>query len=288
MRALVWICAHPGVSWLEGAIGRARPTRRRVAVRPRPAGERLVTNPPADSALLDRFLRDGDDTALQTLVARVVPTLYRVARALTAWRVLGAQTVVERAWRAALARAEEVAGDVSLRRLLLDEVVRCATAAGDSPRPRYEEEPQPRAAAMRAVALLPMPPRAVYVLHEIAGAGLDTIATVLAMPEPQVRAELWHARLAVETLGGEALAAALDGALAGAAAHDPAGPADPTAASPGADTTGERPVPVFWQEPVPAELVERMLDGARHRRSLAASRRTRLGLPLPIVGRQIG
>jgi DNA-directed RNA polymerase specialized sigma24 family protein len=193
-----------------------------------------VTLPPSDSALLDRFLRDGDDAALTALVDRVAPRLYRLARALTAWRVIGAKTVAERAWRAALARAGEVDGDAALWRVLLDEVVRIAAAVGDSPRPRHTEEPPPRGAAMRAVALLPSPARAVYALHEVGGADVAAIAEVLTLPEARVRAELWHARLTVETLAG--------------------GEHSPDAA--------------LWEEPTPPDLVERLLEGARHRRAI--------------------
>jgi len=215
----------------------------------------------SDSTLLDRFLRDGDDAALQALVARVAPALYRLARALTAWRVIGAQTVAERSWRAALARAGEVDGDDALWRVLLDEVVRCAAAAGDSPRPRHAEEPPARAAAMRAVALLPSPARTVYVLHEIGGVDVMTITDLLGLPEAGVRSELWHARLTVETLGGEALAGVLD---------DPAperrGETAPTAEP---RAVGERPpVAPVWLEPVPPELIERLVEGARHRRAI--------------------
>lgn len=219
-----------------------------------------MTPPPTDSALLDRFLRDDDDAALEELVGRVAPTLYRLARALTAWRVIGAQTVAERAWRAALARAGEIGDDGALWRVLLDEVVRCATAAGDSPRPRHADETPPRAAAMRAVALLPSPTRAVFALHDVGGADVATIADVLALPEARVRAELWHARLAVETLGGEML----DGLLQHTVDRRADAPATGEHRTPG-DASA---VAALWLEPTPPELVERLLEGARHRRAV--------------------
>lgn len=198
---------------------------------------------PFDSAPLGRFLRDGDEAALRAFVAEVAPWLYRVARGLTAWRVVGAQTVAERAWRAALARAAELTDDPAVRRVLLDEVVRCAAAVGDSPRPRHADEPEPRRSAMRAVALLPPPARQVYVLHELACADLATVAQVLPLPDAQVRAELWHARLAVSTLAGDALPQ-LDG-----------------------DAETEDVAPV-WLEPAPPELVAHMVETALHRRPL--------------------
>ena len=64
-----------------------------------------MSHAPFDSAPLGRFLRDGDEAALRTFVDGIAPWLYRIARGLTAWRVVGAQTVAERAWRAALARS---------------------------------------------------------------------------------------------------------------------------------------------------------------------------------------
>src|SRR5688500_17464459 len=109
------------------------PTRRRVgAARPSrpPAPSPAPVTSLSDSALLDRFLRDSDDAALAVLVARVAPTVYRLARALTAWRVIGAQTVAERSWRAALARAGEVHGDDALSRVRRGEGGRRAAAAG--------------------------------------------------------------------------------------------------------------------------------------------------------------
>ncbi len=198
---------------------------------------------PFDSAPLGRFLRDGDETALRAFVADGAPWLYRVARALTAWRVVGAQTVAERAWRAALARGGELVDDAAVRRVLLDEVVRCAAAVGDSPRPRHADEPEPRRSAMRAVALLPSLARQVYVLHEIACADLATVAQVLPLADAQVRAELWHARLAVSTLAGDALP------------------------RPDGDAEAEDVAPV-WLEPAPPELVEHMVETALHRRAI--------------------
>ena len=202
-----------------------------------------MPRPPFDSAPLGRFLRDGDEAGLRAFVAEAAPWLYRIARALTAWRVVGAQTVAERAWRAALARAPELVDDAAVRRVLLDEVVRCAAAVGDSPRPRHVEEEEPRRSAMRAVALLPSPARQVYVLHEIACADLATVGRVLPLPDAQVRAELWHARLAVATLAGDAVPQ-IDG-----------------------DVEAED-VAAVWLEPAPPELVAHMVETALHRRAL--------------------
>ncbi len=198
---------------------------------------------PFDSAPLGRFLRDGDEASLRAFVAEAAPWLYRTARGLTAWRVVGAQTVAERAWRAALARGSELMDDEAVRRVLLDEVVRCAVAVGDSPRPRHADEAEPRRSAMRAVALLPSPARQVYVLHEIACADLATVAQVLPMPDAQVRTELWHARLAVATLAGDALPQ-LEG-----------------------DAEAEDVAPV-WLEPAPPELAAHMVETALHRRAI--------------------
>ena len=169
--------------------------------------------------------------------------------------------MAERSWRAALARAGEVHGDDALWRVLLDEVVRCAATAGDSPRPRHAEATPARAAAMRAVALLPSPARTIYALHEIGGVDVVTIADLLGLPEAGIRSELWHARLTVETLGGEALEGALDDPLP-ERRGDGAPAAEPRA-------IGERlPVAPVSQEPVPPELIERLVEGARHRRAI--------------------
>ena len=222
----------------------------------RPVSISAVTAVPSDlpneSALLAAFLQDGDEVALATLVARLTPRLYRVARALTAWRQLGARTIVEQAWRTVLASPQTVArGEGALASRLLFEVTRRALAAGDSPREDADADTDPgRQAAMRAVALLPAPERAVYVLHDVAGVPVDEIGRVLARPSARVRVELWHARLAVTTLVG--------GADEGArVAGD-----DPTA-----------PIPAeTWEEPTPPELLARITEAAQHRRSLLASR----------------
>lgn len=208
---------------------------------------------PSDAALLAAFLNDGDEGQLDLLVARLTPRLYRVARALTAWRRLGAQTVVEHAWRAVLAGPEPLLrGDErDLAARLLQEVTRRALAIGDSPRDDADADADPlRQAAMRAVALLPVQERAVYVLHDVAGVPADAIERILARPAALVRAELWHARLAVTTLlGTPAIAPAPDDA-------------DPAA-----------PVPAeLWEEPTPPELLERIRESALHRRNLLASR----------------
>jgi len=209
---------------------------------------------PRESALLSAFLQEGDEEALATLVARLTPRLYRVARALTAWRQLGARTIVEQAWRTVLASPETVArGEGALASRLLLEVTRRALAVGDSPREDADADTDPaRQAAMRAVALLPTQERAVYVLHDVAGVPVDDIGRVLARPSARVRVELWHARLAVTTL----LGASEEGA--------PVEGDDPTAPVP----------PDIWEEPTPPELLARIAEAALHRRSLLPSRPT--------------
>ncbi|HEX5580838.1 MAG TPA: sigma factor-like helix-turn-helix DNA-binding protein [Gemmatimonadaceae bacterium] len=207
---------------------------------------------PSESILLSAFLQDGDEVALATLVARLTPRLYRVARALTAWRQLGARTIVEQAWRAVLASPETVArGEGALAARLLLEVTRRSLAVGDSPRDDADADTDPaRQAAMRAVALLPTQERAVYVLHDVAGVSVDDIGRVLARPSARVRVELWHARLAITTLLGAT---------------------DASPASGGDDPTA--PVPAdLWEEPTPPELLARIAEAALHRRSLLASR----------------
>lgn len=211
-----------------------------------------------ERVLLEAFLRDGDEQALATLVRRVAPSLYRAARALTAWRELGAQTVVERAWRVALLRAGTLDDDLTLRRVLWEELVRCAAAVGDSARQRGADAPPARAAAMRAVALLALPMRTVYALHDVGGAELPLVAAALDLPEPRVRAELWHARLAVETLCGVA-----------------------TGGTPPEAPAEDGSVAEVWLEPVPDELLERMTSAARRRRAALAGNPAHVGRVLP-------
>jgi hypothetical protein len=211
-----------------------------------------------ERALLEGFLRDGDEQALATLLQRVTPALYRAARALTAWRELGAQTVVERTWRVALLRAGAMDDDLSLRRTLWEELVRCAAAVGDSARQRGAEARPERAAAMRAVALLALPMRTVYALHDVGGAEIPLVAAALALPEPRVRAELWHARLAVETLCGAA-----------------------TGGTPPEAPAEDGTVADVWLESVPEELLERMASAARRRRAALAGNPAHSGRVLP-------
>lgn len=217
-----------------------------------------MSEPPGERVLLDAFLRDGDEEALAALLRRVAPALYRAARALTAWRELGAQTVVERTWRVVLLRAGALSGDRAFWLALWEELVRCAAAVGDSTRPRGADGSPDRAAAMRAVALLAVPMRTVYALHDVGGAELPTVAAALGLPEPRVRAELWHARLAVETLCG---------AASGGSAPE----------APGEDGS----VAAVWLEPVPDELLERMASAARRRRTALAANPAHSGRVLP-------
>ncbi len=210
---------------------------------------------PNDSTLLAAFLNEGDEAALSTLVERLTPRLYRVARALTAWRRLGARTVVEQAWRTVLASPEgAMRGEGALATRLLIEVTRRSLSVGDSPREDAHADADPaRQAAMRAVALLPVQERAVYVLHDVVGVPVDDVGRVLARPAARVRAELWHARLAVAT-------------LLGAPGTPPAG------AEQGGDGEGADPMapvpPDLWEEPVPPELLSRITEAALHRRAL--------------------
>lgn len=224
-----------------------------------------AASPLPDHVLLDAFLRDGDEAALRRLVERLTPALYRIARGLTAWRMLGAQTVVERAWQAAFRGGLAAPlDDPGLLRVLLRGIVDRSAAMGDSPHPRLATDPE-RAGAMRAVALLPLPSRQVYVLHDVGGLSTSWVATLLGLPLARVVSELWHARLAVETLRGNAA--------------EPLAP-DGTDES-GAALDGVAPV---WLEEPPAELVERICERAVHRRATLASRPLRMARRLDLAG----
>lgn len=222
-----------------------------------------AATPTPDHVLLGAFLRDGDRAALRRLVERLTPALFRVARGLTAWRVLGAQTVVERAWQVALRRGGEVElDDRGLLCLLLREVIERAGAMGDSPQPSLAAEAD-RAEAMRAVALLPTPSRTIYVLHDVGGLPSSWVAELLRLPLARVVAELWHARLAVETLRGTA-----------AEPLAPEGTDEPAAVLDG--------VAPIWLEAPPAELLDRVCEHAVHRRATLLSRPLRMGRRLDL------
>ena len=210
--------------------------------------------------LLNAVRRDGDERAWTALVVRLTPPLYRVARGLTAWRSVGAQTVVERAWRVAARTPEATVSGAALRRALFGEVVRRALAAGDSPAAQHDGEPPARLAAMRAVTLLPQPSRSVFVLAELGGLGTAPIAELLQLPEARVKSELWHARLTVETLrgtGGTPTPMSMP-----AVTPDADGAPDPSA---GEAWGGEMPAPPLWQEPTPEALTSRIAADLRSR-----------------------
>lgn len=232
------------------------------------------TSPPLGE-LLATVRRDGGVDAWRELVGRITPRLYRVARGLTAWRELGAQTVVEQGWRAASRSAEAMASPRALCHALLEEVVRRALALGDSPLDRTADAASDRLAAMRAVALLPHPSRAVLVLADLGGVPLPEIARLLSIPEPRAKTELWHARLAVDTLRGAGVS---DHATP--EAHLPELMDDSAPLVEG----GEAEVAELWREPLPAGFADRLaldLHGRqtrRHRRpNPATGRLTILG-----------
>lgn len=259
-----------------------------------------MTQSPANSqrstdVLLAAVRSGGDVDAWRALVARLTPRLYRVARGLTAWRVLGAQTVVEHAWRAAIRKPGALDDAATLRQLLLGEVVRRALALSDSPRDLPENEPPERIAAMRAVALLPHPSRAVLVLADVGGISLERSAELLGLPEVRLKSELWHARLAVETLRGSGtgvvptppLLVAVDPGLAAGLPQ----PSGMDAAAPATEANGTDPmddddagVAPLWLEAPPEELLSRLasdLHGRHQRRRLAPRIRS---LRLPVLG----
>lgn len=235
--------------------------------------------PPSLDELLAAAQRGSDVDAWRALVARITPRIFRVARGLTAWRVLGAQTIVEHAWRAALRAPGAMDDSVTLRRRLMTEVVARALALGDSPRDRTDEgADEARLAAMRAVALLPNPSRAVLVLADIGGVPLAEVAKLLNLPTARLKAELWHARLAVDTLRG-----------AGAVGS----PTPPTLAAVesvpcGGDEDDCAGVAELWREPAPAALLDRLasdLHDRSQRRRLAPGA---IGSRLPVLGGLLG
>ena len=209
--------------------------------------------------LLNAVRREGDERAWTALVERLTPPLYRVARGLTAWRSLGAQTVVERAWRVAARTPEATASGAALRRALFAEVVRRALAAGDSPGAHDDGQSPVRLAAMRAVTLLPQPSRSVFVLTEMGGLGTAPIAELLSLPEARVKSELWHARLTVETLRGTG---GTPTPLSTPAVMPDAEAAEQTPAEPWAGEVAPTPL---WEEQVPEALPPRIAADLRSR-----------------------
>ncbi|MHB1224370.1 MAG: RNA polymerase sigma factor [Gemmatimonadaceae bacterium] len=231
--------------------------------------------------LLAAVQRGADVAAWRALVARLTPRLYRVVRGLTAWRVLGAQTIVEHAWRAAIRAPDALEDGAMLRRRLLTEVVGRALALGDSPRDRADGDSPARLAAMRAVALLPQPARAVLVLADVGGVPLAEVATLLLLPEARLKAELWHARLAVDTLRGAGVDGTPTPPLLTAVDSVPASGGD--AAD---DCAGVAPL---WCEPVPDEFIDRLAHDLhdRRQRGRQAPRLEGRRLP-PVLGGLLG
>lgn len=224
--------------------------------------------------LLAAVQRGSDVAAWHALVARLTPRLYRVARGLTAWRVLGAQTIVEHAWRAAVRSPEALDDGTALRRLLLTEVVGRALALGDSPRDRPDDDSPARLAAMRAVALLPRPSRDVLVLADIGGVPLGEVEKLLALPEARLKAELWHARLAVDTLRGAGTGAAPTPPVLTAVDVPPADGAEDECAG----------VAALWCEPVPGELLDRLAHDLHDRLQRRRQAPQIAGRRLPVLG----
>ena len=211
--------------------------------------------------LLAEVRDDGSVESWRMLVERLTPQLYRVARGLTAWRVLGAQTAVEQAWRAATRSPDALTDPAMLRRALLRQVIRRASALGDSPRDRTSGSRSDRSAAMRAVTLLPHPARAVLVLADLGGVPIPEIATLLSLQETRTKAELWHARLTVDTLRGAGV-----GDHEAPAARVPQSAAEQSAAD--ADVlgrAGEGEIAALWREPLPKGLVDRIALDMRGR-----------------------
>lgn len=212
-------------------------------------------------ALLADVREDGSEESWRLLVEQFTPQLYRVARGLTAWRVLGAQTAVQHAWRAATRSPDTMVDPHKLRRTLLREVIRRARALGDSPRDRTTEDICDRTAAMRAVALLPRAARSVLVLADLGGVPIPEIANLLSMPEARVKSELWHARLAVDTLRG---AGSSDHVTA--EARVPQSPSEQSAADAAVLVRGgEGEIAELWQESLPEGFVDRLVTDLRSR-----------------------
>lgn len=237
--------------------------------------QRHSTPPSLDDLLLAATQRGGDVDAWRVLVAQLTPRLYRVARGLTAWRVLGAQTIVEHAWRAAIRSPGVLDDGATLRSRLLTEVVGRALALGDSPRDQPDDESPARLAAMRAVALLPYPSRAVLVLADIGGVPLPEVASLLSMPEARLKAELWHARLAVDTLRGAGV---------GAAPTPPALVAVDAVPAPDGPSGDDAGVAALWREPVPEELLDRLAHDLHDRRQRRRLAHRATGRRLPMLG----
>lgn len=238
--------------------------------------QRHSTPPSLDDLLLAARQRGGDVDAWRVLVAQLTPRLYRVARGLTAWRVLGAQTIVEHAWRAAIRSPGVLDDGATLRSRLLTEVVGRALALGDSPRDQPPDDESPaRLAAMRAVALLPYPSRAVLVLADIGGLPLPEVASLLSMPEARLKAELWHARLAVDTLRGAGV---------GTAPTPPALVAVDALPAPDGPSGDDAGVAALWREPVPDELLDRLAHDLHDRRQRRRLAHRATGRRLPMLG----
>ena len=132
---------------------------------------------------------------------------------------------------------------------------------------------------MRAVALLPHPSRAVLVLADVGGVPLTEVATLLLLPEARLKAELWHARLAVDTLRG----AGVDGT--------PTPPLlEAVDAAPGGDDAADdcAGVAPLWCEPVPDEFLDRLAHDLHDRRQRRRQAPHLAGRRLPVLGGLLG
>ena len=151
----------------------------------------------SDQVLLDAYVRDGDADALASLVMRHVPRSYRLVRALSGCSPETAQRVVHECWVEVLAQESPALADVPVVEQVRDVVAVRALALGTGHPPA-----EPAGRLERAVALVPAEVRVVFVLHDAGGLTPEEIARLLRRPVSQVKVELWHARLAVQTLLG--------------------------------------------------------------------------------------
>jgi RNA polymerase sigma-70 factor (ECF subfamily) len=157
-----------------------------------------------DLLLIERA-RAGDEQAVQALVRRYVPRLYRVA-----WSVLldgaRAETAVLEACTAAfgdLGRYEPSGKFAAwLTRLTYNEAR--ALRGGPASAASASKEPTGQANGLERIVALPEPFRTVYVLRAIEGiSGIETAAS-LNLHETTVRTRLYRAHRRVAAHAGEA------------------------------------------------------------------------------------
>jgi DNA-directed RNA polymerase specialized sigma24 family protein len=159
----------------------------------------------SDEELLAAYVRSGTTDAVAALVTRHAPRLYRIAVALRGSSEV-AQRLVQEVWRDVLGRGLALlSGRVPFGDILRDEVVVRALAGGAEP-----VSDELVGTVERAVGLLPLRERAVFVLHDGGNMSLEQVGGVLGLSVPQVKVELWHARLAVQTLLGSDAATIVD------------------------------------------------------------------------------